>query len=137
MLTDATGVPLSLLTTPANVPDAQPALQLIDQVPRFPDAGGRLRKVLRVVLGDKAYGTPTNQRGCRRRKLVSLLDRPRSGSPPGLGRIRYVVERTLACLGHCRRIKLCYERTGAHFQAFHDLACILLYTKRLYPRNGL
>lgn len=85
-------------------------------------------------MGDKAYGTPTNERGCRRRGLVSLLDKPRSTLPPGLGRIRYVVERTLACLGHCRRIKLCYERTGEHFQAFNEIACILMHSRRLHQQ---
>jgi transposase len=136
-LNDRTGVPMTILTTPANVHDSRMAMALIDGMPSFVTAHGRYRRALRVVLGDKAYGTSNNERGCRRRGVVSLLDRPRSGWPPGLGRVRYVVERTLACLGHCRRIKLCYERTAEHFQAFHELACILLCAKRLHRNIGL
>jgi hypothetical protein len=41
------------------------------------------------------------------------------------------VERTLVCLSHFRRVRLCYERDGIHFQAFHDLAASLLICARL------
>jgi len=49
----------------------------------------------------------------------------------GLGKTRYVVERTLSWFGNFRRLKLCYEKTGSHFQAFHDLAAAILCAKRL------
>ena len=44
---------------------------------------------------------------------------------------RWVVERTFAWLGNFRRLKLCYERTGEHFQAFHDLAACVLCAAKL------
>jgi hypothetical protein len=48
----------------------------------------------------------------------------------GLGQFRYVVERTLPCLSHFRRLPLCYESFAVHFQAFHDLdACCLIVTR--------
>lgn len=48
----------------------------------------------------------------------------------GLGVLRYVVERTLACFSHFRRLRLCYEGNGSHFQAFHELgACMLVCTR--------
>ena len=49
----------------------------------------------------------------------------------GLGVFRYVVERTLAGFSQFRRIKMCYERWGEHFQAFHDLAACCLVVTRL------
>jgi transposase len=45
--------------------------------------------------------------------------------------LRYVVERTLACFGHFRRLTLCYERSAEHFQAFHDIAACRLTVTRL------
>lgn len=127
-----TGIPLAIVTTPANVNDSVPAMRAVDRVPRLPDAKERLHRPVRVLLGDKAYGTPRNEHGCRRRGINALLARPRSTWATGLGAVRYVVERTLACLGHCRRIKLCYEKTGPHFQAFNELAAIGLCAQRLY-----
>ena len=52
-------------------------------------------------------------------------------------RRHYVVERTVAALGHCRRLKLCYEKCGEHFQAFDDLAACLLCMNKLKRPDGL
>jgi transposase len=49
----------------------------------------------------------------------------------GLGKTRYVVERTLGWFGNFRRLKLCYERCDKHFQAFHELAAAILCAKRV------
>ncbi len=127
-----TGIPLAIITTRANVHDSIPAMRLVDRVPRLPNAGGSLQRAVKILLGDKAYGTPRNVRGCRRRRVAALLARPRSPWATGFGAVRSAVERTLACLGHCRRIKLCYEKTGSHFQAFNELAAIGLAAQRLY-----
>lgn len=50
----------------------------------------------------------------------------------GLGQLRYVIERTLACFSHFRRLRPCYERVGIHWQAMHDLAACLLVCSRLH-----
>ena len=49
----------------------------------------------------------------------------------GLGRFRYVVERTLAWIGQNRRLKICYEKSGRHFQALHDLAMAMICARKL------
>lgn len=48
----------------------------------------------------------------------------------GLGKLRYVVERTLSWFEDYRRIAFCYERCGRFLQAFHDLAAALICLKR-------
>jgi transposase len=92
---------------------------------------GSRRRPLRVALGDKAYGTPGNHRGCARRGIVSLLAAPRQWTLNGLGLIRYVVERTLAWFGHFRRLRTCYERNETHLQAFHELTAALICSRRI------
>jgi hypothetical protein len=42
-----------------------------------------------------------------------------------------LAERTLACFSHFRRLRLCYECWGEHFQAFHELAAALLICARI------
>jgi transposase len=44
--------------------------------------------------------------------------------------VRHVVERTLAWFGYWRRLKVCYEKTGAHWQAYHELAASLICFRR-------
>jgi len=118
-------------TTPANVHDSQPALRLLDAMPMIPGPRGRPREKPAVALGDRAYGTPKNLAGCRCRGIVPRLAQIGSEHGSGLGTMRWVVESCLAWFGHCRRLKLCYEKTGEHFQAFHDLAAALICAGKL------
>lgn len=121
------------MVTAANVHDSQPAMQLLDRVPALPKGDEKPKRRVRVALGDKAYGTPSNRAGCRRRRVASLLARAREPVIRGLGAVRYVVERTLSWFNNYRRLRICYERNGEHLQALHDLAAALLCAKRLAP----
>jgi hypothetical protein len=48
-----------------------------------------------------------------------------------LVKTRYVVRRALSWMGSFRRLNLCYERFGEHFQAFHELVARLICTNRI------
>ena len=48
-----------------------------------------------------------------------------------LGEKRYVVERTMSWWTHFRRINLCYERKGEHFQGLHELAACVICANKL------
>jgi hypothetical protein len=107
------------------------ALPLLDACPPLHGRRGRPRRRPRELLGDRAYGSLANRVRCAVRNVVPLLAAPRDPHGSGLGRRRYVVERTLAWFAGHRRLRLCYERWGTHFQAFHDLAAALICAKRL------
>jgi transposase len=133
VLTDACGLPLVVRTTPANVRDDRVALHVLIGMPPIPGPRGRPRIKPDILQGDAGYGFPVLA------ALVKMLGvtpqlAPRGGGNShgsGLGKTRYVVERTLSWFGNFRRLKLCYEKTGSHFQAFHDLAAAILCAKRL------
>jgi len=132
VLTDAGGVPLVVRTTPANVPDQQPLPALLEARPAVQGPRGRPRRNPGAIIGDRAYGTKRMIALVEGLGIDSLLA-PRGDDThgSGLGVLRYVVERTLACFSHFRRLRLCYERWGEHFQAFHDLAAALLVCSRI------
>jgi transposase len=133
VLTDADGVPLVVQTTAANVPDQQQLPALLNAMPAVQGPrGGRPRRKPDSIFGDRAYGTQAMVALVRAMHIFSFLA-PRSDDNhgSGLGAFRYVVERTLACFSHFRRIRVCYERLGEHFQAFHDLAACCLIVTRL------
>jgi transposase len=137
VLTDAQGLPLVVRTTPANTRDDQVALQVLVSMPAIPGRYGRPRIKPRVVQGDAGYGFPVLAALIRMLGVRPQLA-PRGAANPhgsGLGKTRYVVERTLSWFGNFRRLKFCYERTGDHFQAFHELAAAILCAKRLTPVN--
>jgi transposase len=133
VLTEAEGLPLVVKTTPANVHDSRMALDLVVSMPPIAGPRGRPRIKPKVLQGDAAYGCAALA------ALVAALGirplfKPLGSNQPhgsGLGKTRYVVERTLSWFGNFRRLKLCYERSGEHFQAFHELAASILCANRI------
>jgi hypothetical protein len=132
-VTDAAGVPLVVQTTPANVPDQEQLPAMLAALPAVKGPGpGRPRRKPGAIYGDRAYGTAAMIALVIAWGVVCLLaPRSRDTHGSGLGKYRYVVERTLACFSHFRRIRMCYERWGTHFQAFHDIAACCLVATRL------
>jgi len=125
-------VPLVVQVTGANVPDQNQLPALLGAMPAVQGPRGRPKTKPDAIVGDRAYGTADMIALVLALRIVSLLA-PRGDDThgSGLGAWRYVVERTLACFSHFRRLRLCYERDGRHFQAFHDLAACLLVCSRL------
>lgn len=133
VITDRDGVPLVIQTGRANERDDRRAFALLDAFPMLQGPRGRPRTKPDCLQGDAGYGFPDLIRNVRRRGIRPQLaprgKQAQHGS--GLGRTRYVVERTLSWFGNFRRIKFCYERLGEHFQAFHDLAATIICSRKL------
>ncbi len=124
-------------TSPANTRDDAMALPLLMQMPAIAGPRGRPRTKPKKLQGDAGYGSQALSQLVRwlgiEPVLAPLGKSHQHGS--GLGKTRYVVERTLSWFGNFRRLKLCYERSGTHFQAFHELAAAILCSKRLTQLN--
>ena len=118
-------------TGPANQRDEELVKPMLNRFPTIRDREGKQHRKPRAIQGDRAYGFPWIIALVVQRLIVSLLA-PR-GSPhgSGLGKTRYVVERTMAWFPNYRRLIVCYEKTGAHFQAFHVLAACVMCCNRL------
>ncbi len=123
--------------TPANIRDDVPFLAMLDSMPPVKMPRGPARYKPEMIVGDAGYGFVHIVRQVVERKIAPLLaPRKQAGHPEpvhgsGLGKVRYVVERTIAWLGNFRRIAQCYERTGAAWQAFNDLACCIICANKL------
>ncbi len=120
-------------TSPANVRDDAMTETLVLSMRPVQGASGRPLTKPKVLQGDAGYGSAATAKLVRSwgiKPLLAPLGKKREHGS-GLGKTRYVVERTLSWFGNYRRLKLCYERTGAHFQAFHELAASLICFKRI------
>jgi hypothetical protein len=104
-------------------------MSLLDKVPRLNLHKGHRR--IKALLGDAAYGTPNNMKGTKARKVIPLLSKPGQPHGSGLGKWRWVVERTLTWFCNRRRLRCCYEKTPEHFQAFNDLAAADIVARKL------
>lgn len=104
---------------------------MIDALPAVRMPRGRPRRKPGDLVGDRAYGVADLIAEVLERRIGSLLAPRSSGHGSGLGKVRYVIERTMSWLGNFRRIKLCYERTGPHWQAFNELAACIICANRV------
>ena len=112
--------------TPANVRDDAPVPALLSAL-----AGVPLRRRPREFYADRGYGFAWTIAQVRDAGMVPRI--PPRGSPhgSGLGKVRWVVEATMAWFGNFRRLRACYERTGAIWQALHELAAAMICLKKL------
>ena len=71
------------------------------------------------------------RRELRRRRIKPEIARRQSGHGSGLGRARWVVERTFAWLHHFKRLLVRYDRRAEIHDAFLALGCCLVCFRRL------
>lgn len=124
-----------VLTGPANQRDDAKLEDLLEAFPVLAD--GDEKRTVHVqpkeLLGDRGYGFLYLIAIVLMYGIESKLS-PRGKDKPhgsGLGEQRYVVERTMCWWTHFRRLNLCYERTGEHFQGLHELAACVLCANKL------
>src|SRR5438270_9505627 len=133
VLTDANGIPVVARLTAANRHDVTQLLPLIDSIPPLGGRPGRPLRKPDLVQGDRAYDSQPHRDQLTRRGIATELARRWRPHGSGLGRTRWVVERTLAWLHRFRRLNLRYERRPCVHEAFLTLACALVCWNHLKP----
>ena len=126
LICDGRGVPLAVQLTGANHNDSQQALALVDAIPRLQGARGRPRHRPDCVLGDRGYDAESIRQGLRDRRIIPFLAKRNTENGSGLGRWRWVVERTFAWLNQFRRLRVRYEKRVDIHEAFLSLGCALI-----------
>jgi putative transposase len=132
ILVDTEGLLLQVLVHPANIQERAGAMLLLEEL-RFPS------ERLKLIWTDSGYwGKPFSawvrkKWGCK----VESIDRNtlvnRQYENKGYVQLprRWVVERTFAWLGRCRRLSKDYEQNPRSSEAWIQLAMIGLMTRRL------
>ena len=126
-------VPLAIQLTGANRNDCQHALALVHDIPPLQGAYGRPRHRPDCVVGDRAYDAEAIRLGLRARHVVPLLGKRNTEHGSGLGRWRWVVERTHAWYGRWRRHSRDYERYTTSSEAMIQVSAIGGMLRRLDP----
>jgi transposase len=119
-------VPLSVILTGANRNDITQLLPLLDAVQPVSGKRGRPRQRPNTVQGDRAYDSQAHRQALRRRGIKPLLAKRGVPHGSGLGKSRWVVERTFAWLHDFRRLRVRYERRADIHEAFLKLACAII-----------
>ena len=132
-MTDASGIPLVARLTGAHRHDVTQLLPLIDSVPALCGRPGRPLRKPRLVQGDRGYDSQGHRDQLLARGIASQLAKRGRPHGSGLGRTRWVVERTFAWLHRFRRLNVRYERRATVHQAFLHLGCALICWNYLRP----
>lgn len=134
VIVDADGGPLGVVIAGANVHDTKLLEQTIDSmIVERPDPEAHEQN----LCLDKGYDNPTGHTTAAARRYTphirrigeERLDPNRKRTNPAR---RWVVERLLAWLSKCRAILVRFAKKSANYLAVIQLACILLWFRRLH-----
>ncbi len=120
-----------MILTSANTNDVTQLLPLVEAIPPIQGKRGRPRRRPERVQGDRAYDSDPYRRTLRKLGIQPVLARRNTPHGSGLGKYRYVVERTLAWLHQFRRLRVRYERRSDIHEAFLSLGCALICQRHL------
>ncbi|MEU1601154.1 IS5 family transposase [Streptomyces sp. NPDC005708] len=131
LITERTGLPLSVAISGANLHDSQALIPLVKGIPPIRSRRGRRRRRPGRLHADKGYDYDHLRRWLRKRGITHRIARKGFESSTCLGRHRWTVERTMSWLAGCRRLHRRYERRAEHFLAVTSITCILICYRRL------
>jgi transposase len=100
-------------------------------VPPVRGTVGRPRRRPDRLTADRAYDHKPHRRELRRRGIKPEIARRNTAHGSGLGRYRWVVERTFAWLHQFKRLLVRYDRRAEIHEAFLALGCCLVCHRRL------
>jgi transposase len=126
LITDSHGIPLAINLTGGNRNDVTRLLALVDGVGPVKGKPGRPRQRADRVLADRGYDHDKYRRQLWARGMKPVIARRGTDHGSGLGRQRWVVERTFAHLHNLRRLRTRYERSDHLHYAFMLLGCAVV-----------
>jgi len=134
ILCDANGLPLHALLSAANTHDSklfEPLLQTNPAVRGRRGRSGRPRRRPEKVHADKGYDFRRCRNYLHRRGIKVRIARRGIEDKSKLGRVRWVVERTISWLLRFKRLGLRYDRTERTTRPLLTLACAVINVGRL------
>jgi putative transposase len=132
IVVDSLGLLLAVAVTAANLDDGTHACRVLEKV----TAEGHPR--LKKIWADNQYNNRALDRWLARQQVnyrLEVVSRPIGSKGFVLLHRRWVVERTFAWLGRCRRLSKDYERHTRSSEAQVQISAIHLMLRRLKPNK--
>lgn len=126
VVTDAAGLPPAAVTAPGNKPDVAQLERAVDAVPPVKGPRGRPRRRPDEMYADRGFDSRANRDALRRRGIRPKIARLRTPHGSGLGKRRWVAERTISWLHGLGRLRVRKDRSAALHQAFLSIGCSLI-----------
>jgi transposase len=117
--------------TGGNRNDITQLIPLVDAISPIRGRRGRPRRRPRELFADRGYDHDIYRRQLRQRGITPRIARRGVAHGSGLGRQRWVVERTFAWLHGFKRLRTRYEHRGDIHLGLLQLACALICYRQL------
>jgi transposase len=126
LLVDRGGVPLVLRAVPANRSDQ---LEILPTVVSFPTVGGqpgRPRTRPEELYADAGFDCEATRSILRWLGIEPHIRHRKEGHGSHLGRVRWVVERSISWIKGLRRMRVRYDRSGTSIDAWTSIAAAVV-----------
>lgn len=117
--------------TGGNRHDVTQLMLLLDAIPHIRGTRGRPRRRPRRLFADRGYDYDKYRRLLRARGITPKIARRGAAHGSGLGKTRWVVERTFAWLHQFKRLRTRYEIRADLHLGLLQLACSIICLRRL------
>ncbi|MFF2721906.1 IS5 family transposase [Streptomyces sp. NPDC058011] len=131
LITDRHDTPLAVALTGGNRHDVTQLLPLLDAIPPVRGLVGRPRRRPKRLYAGRGYDYDKYRRILRARGITPRITRRGVAHGSGLGKARWVVERTFAWFHQFKRLRIRYERRADLHQGLLELACSIICLRRL------
>lgn len=126
VMVDGTGVPLAIRTVGANVSDQNEILPIIIDFPQVAGKPGRPKELPDVAYADRGYDSDATRALLQWLGIEPKIARRRTPHGSGLGKVRWVVERTISWIKGLRRMRVRYDRLKIVRDAWSTLAAAVV-----------
>ncbi|MBA4192883.1 MAG: IS5/IS1182 family transposase [Planctomycetaceae bacterium] len=122
LLVDKNGVPMVIHTAGANASDQNEIIPIILDFPKVGGKPGRPKELPDVVYADRGYDNEATRALLRWLGIEPKIGKRNTPHGSGLGKVRWVVERTIGWIKGLRRMRVRYDRLGVIRDAWTTLA---------------
>jgi len=132
LMVDPSGVPLAIRTAGANASDHHQILPLVLDFPKVGGKSGRPKELPDDLYADRGYDSEATRAFLRWLGIEPHIAKRGTEHGSGLGKVRWVVERTISWLKGLRRLRVRYDRLGVIMDAWATLAASVICFRILY-----
>jgi len=137
LLVDRHGVPLAIRTAGANASDHTQIIPLVLDFPPVGGKPGRPKELPDELYADRGYDSEATRWLLRWLGIEPHIAKRKTEHGSGLGKVRWVVERTISWLKGLRRLRVRYDRLGVIQDAWTTLAVSVICFRLLHEEEPL
>ena len=132
VMVNKAGVPLVIRTARANASDHKQILPVILDFPKVGGTPGRPKELPDEAYADRGYDSEGTRTLLRWLGIEPHIAKRKTPNGSGLGKVRWVVERTISWLKGLRRLRVRYDRLGVIVDAWTTLAASVICFRMLH-----